>query len=165
MEADSIQYWWGYHQAELTILQMSVRAFATFIAALILLRISGRRSFGMKSPFDNTFVILLGSILAQGVIGRVEFFDGLAACLVLSVTHRLFAYISLYNGKFGGWVKGDKILLYKEGRMYRKNMTRSLISENDLMERLRANGCENLDEIKVAYMERSGEISIIIKKH
>lgn len=163
MEADSLHYWWGNPGSNLTLVQIGMRAFITFIAAIILLRISGRRSFGMKSPFDNTFVILLGSILAQGVIGNVEFFDGLMACLVLAVVHRLFAYLSIYSGRFGGWIKGEKILLYKDGRMHRNNMRRSLVSEGDFMERLRLNGCESLDEVKIAYMERNGEISIIKK--
>lgn len=163
MDIDSLRHFWGHDEHELTMLQMCARAFVTLIAAIVLLRISGRRSFGMKSPFDNTFVILLGSIMAQGVIGTVDFTSSLAACLVLAIAHRLFAYLSLYSGKFGGWIKGDKILLYKDGTMHKKNMVRSLISENDLMERLRVNGCERLDQIKTAYMECNGEITIIKK--
>jgi uncharacterized membrane protein YcaP (DUF421 family) len=163
MEIDSLRHFWGHDEYELTLLQMCVRAFISFIAAIILLRISGRRTFGMKSPFDNTFVILIGAILAKGVVGSVDFTSCLAACFVLAVSHRLFAYFSLFSGKFGAWIKGDKILLYKDGRMYRKNMIRSLISENDFMERMRINGCDTLDDIKAAYMERNGEISIIRK--
>ena len=163
MDFDSIQQWWGYHHIDLTMTQMGIRAFVSFLAAIVLLRISGRRSFGMKSPFDNTFVILLGSILAKAVIGDVRYSHALVACLVLAVTHRIFAYISLYNGRFGGWIKGDKILLYKEGKLYPKNMRRSLVSENDLHERIRINGCESLEDVKIAYMERNGEISIIKK--
>lgn len=163
MEFDNLRHFWGHDEHDLTLVQMCARAFITFIAAVILVRIAGRRSFGMKSPFDNTFVILLGAILAQGVIGTVDFTSGLAACLVLAVTHRLFAYLSIYSGRFGGWVKGDKILLFKDGRMQRRNMVRSLISENDFRERLRINGYDTLENVKAAYMERNGEISIVMK--
>ena len=161
---DTIYDFWGTQEEELTVLQMSLRAFITFIVAIVLVRIAGRRAFGLKSPFDNTFAILFGAILAQGVIGRVPFASGLAACAVLAIAHRLFAFLSLKYSKFGGWIKGTKILLYSNGKLVEKNMVRSLISENDLMERIRLEGFESLAQIEEAYMERNGEVSVIPKK-
>jgi uncharacterized membrane protein YcaP (DUF421 family) len=37
---------------ELNALQMAVRAMVVFFCCLVLIRISGRRSFGQRSPFD-----------------------------------------------------------------------------------------------------------------
>ena len=37
----------------LDMLQMSLRAAACFVVALVLVRIAGRRAFGMRTPFDN----------------------------------------------------------------------------------------------------------------
>jgi uncharacterized membrane protein YcaP (DUF421 family) len=154
---------WGTHDTNLTIVQMSLRALVTFIAAIALVRIAGRRSFGMKSPFDNTFAILIGAILAQGVIGRVPFDSGLVACTLLAVAHRFFAFLSIKYSGFGAWIKGSKILLYSNGKLDEKNMVRSLISENDLMERIRLGGFNSLDQIEEAYMERNGEVSVVPK--
>jgi uncharacterized membrane protein YcaP (DUF421 family) len=160
---DIIHSWWGTYEAEPGIAQMGLRAMVAFIFAIALLRISGRRSFGLKSPFDNTIAILLGAILAKGVIGEISFLSALVACLVLAVAHRFFAWLALRFDNFGGWIKGERIKLFENGKLFADNMKRSLVSENDLMERLRLNGCESLDEIKLAYMERSGEISVIRK--
>lgn len=49
---------WGSGES-LNVLQMSCRGVATFLIALLLIRISGRRSFGIRSPLDNIIVILL----------------------------------------------------------------------------------------------------------
>lgn len=163
MNADILNGLWGTSEHHLTMLQMGVRAFIAFILALALVRIAGRRSFGMKSPFDNTFAILIGAIMAKGIIGEISFSGGMVACLVLAVTHRAFAFISIKSGKFGTLIKGDKILLFKNGKIDEGNMIRSLISERDLMEKLRMSGYESLDQIKFAYMERNGEISFIGK--
>jgi uncharacterized membrane protein YcaP (DUF421 family) len=154
---------WGETGQHITILQMSARALVTFIVSIILLRISGRRSFGMKTPFDITIVILTGAIMAQGVVAKVDYSAALIACLVLAVLHRLFAYFTLRSKKFGSMLKGDKLLVYKDGQLYKKNMMRGLVSENDLMERARIEGHRDLSEIAEAYMERNGEISIIRK--
>jgi heme A synthase len=58
---------------ELTILQMSVRAFAMFIIYVVLIRIAGLRTFAKQSTFDNIIVIMLGAVLARGVVGASPF--------------------------------------------------------------------------------------------
>ena len=107
---------WGQGDAELTTTQISVRALVAFIIAIGLVRLAGRRAFGMKSPFDNTFAILIGSIMARGVVGSNAFFNCVAACTVLAVLHRLFAYLSIKYSGFGAVVKGSKIPLFKDGK-------------------------------------------------
>jgi uncharacterized membrane protein YcaP (DUF421 family) len=54
---------------DLTALQMSVRSFIMFFIALALIRIGGMRIFGKKTAFDNILVIMLGAVLARGVVG------------------------------------------------------------------------------------------------
>ena len=53
------------------------------------------------------------------------------------------------------------LLLVKDGRMQRRNMRQELITDDELMGQLRKRGVENIEEVKKAYMESDGEISII----
>lgn len=145
-------------------LQMGARAFVIFLLAIVLIRLSGRRSFGMRSAFDNTIAILLGAILARTVVGASPFLPTLCACLVLVVMHRLFAWISLYSHSFGKLIKGQPIPLYKDGKLLEENMSRSLISEHDLRAGLReAINSERLDEVDTVLLDRDGRISVIVK--
>jgi uncharacterized membrane protein YcaP (DUF421 family) len=148
-----------------TVLQMSFRAVVIFIITLILLRIAGRRSFGMKSPFDNIIVILLGAILSRALVGASEFVPTVASAAVIAVLHRLGAWVGALNLRFGALIKGQKIVLFDKGKLERENMRRALISESDLYASLRNNmNVENFDSIASAYMENNGQISFVRKE-
>ncbi|MGZ3900960.1 MAG: DUF421 domain-containing protein [Bacteroidia bacterium] len=149
---------------DLTAFQMSMRAILVFLLGIVLVRIAGRRAFGMREPFDNVLSILLGAVLSRGVVGASPFLPTIAACLAIVIMHLIFGKLSYYSSIFGKIIKGEIKVLYENGRMNRKNMCRCMISEKDLLESVRRNAAvESLDEVKVVYLERNGEMSVIKK--
>ncbi len=53
------------------------------------------------------------------------------------------------------------LLLIKDGRMQRRNLRQEMVTEDELMGRLRENGIERIEEVKKAYLEGDGRISVI----
>jgi uncharacterized membrane protein YcaP (DUF421 family) len=150
---------------DLNELQMGCRAVVIFFIAIFLIHIAGMRTFGKKSAFDSTIVIMLGAILSRAVVGVSPFFPTVTAAAVLAIIHRCVGWASLYNEFFTLLMKGRKMSLYKEGEWNRENMKRCVISEGDLMEGVRLAIHESsLEKVEEVFMERSGEISVI-KKH
>src|SRR6266446_5812167 len=121
----------------LTALQMGVRAFIMFFIALALIRIGGMRIFGKKTAFDNILVIMLGAVLARGVVGASPFFSTVAAAAVMVVIHKILALLAMKYIWIGKIVKGIHRSLYKDGEMNLKNMRIATISKDDLMEGVR----------------------------
>src|SRR6478672_4808149 len=148
----------------LTALQMGVRSFIMFFIALALIRIGGMRIFGKKTAFDNILVIMLGAILARGVVGASPFFSTVAAAAVMVIIHKILALLALRHIWVGKIVKGIHRSLYKNGEMNTRNMRIATISKDDLMEgvRLQINS-NSLDDVKEAYIEKNGQVSIIEK--
>jgi uncharacterized membrane protein YcaP (DUF421 family) len=68
---------------------------------------------------------------------------------------------TFYSGFLGKLVKGEENLLVENGSMKIAEMKKTNISEKDLMEALRNQGVENLKDVKKAFLERSGKISVI----
>jgi uncharacterized membrane protein YcaP (DUF421 family) len=156
----------GEGAEKLTPLQMGVRALLIFLIALVLIRFTGRRSFGQRSPFDNVITILLGAVLSRSVVNSdVSFWAPVAAALMLSVLHRTFAWLSTKSDAFGRIVKGDEKLLYKDGKHFHENMKCTFITKKDLLEGIRREGnVEDESKIKEAWVERDGGISVVKKE-
>ncbi|MDB4924262.1 DUF421 domain-containing protein [Mucilaginibacter sp.] len=150
---------------ELNVYQMSARAFVIYIIALVLIRISGRRTFGKKSAFDNTIAIILGAILSRAVVGASDFVPTVVCCLVLVLLHRLLAMISLHNESFARLLRGESMVLFENEKLNDENMKLGLISKNDLMGDVRSKANINsLTNVKQVYLETSGEISVVEKE-
>ena len=149
----------------LDVLQMSCRAIVVFIIALLLIRISGRRSFGVRTALDNIIAISLGAILSRAVVGASDFVPVVAACFVIVLIHRLFGWFIANSKLFGRVMEGDKILLYADGEFIPPNLKKALVCREDIMQGVRKSALtEDLDQIDKVYIERNGEISAIKKQ-
>jgi uncharacterized membrane protein YcaP (DUF421 family) len=149
----------------LNALQMTCRAIIVFLIALILLRISGRRSFGLHTPLDNIITIILGAILSRAVVGASDFFPVIASCTAIVIIHRLFAYGMVHHRGFSKLIAGEKILLFNKGNFIEPNMRKAQVCEEDILEELRKKALtENLDQIDKIYIERNGEVNSVKKQ-
>src|SRR5471030_2212622 len=91
---------------DLDSLQMAARAAAAFIGALVCIRISGRRSFGQRSPCDSVVVILLGATLSRAIVGASPFVATVLSSLVIVACHRLLALACVRSSRFERLVDG-----------------------------------------------------------
>lgn len=144
---------------------MALRGIVIFIIALVIIRLSGRRSFGMKMPLDNVITILLGAILSRAVVGASPFLATVVTCVAIALLHRIFSGLAYYSDTFGRLVKGKEMILYDDGKLHEENLRRCMISHKDLMEsiRLKAN-LDSLEEAERIFMERNGEIAVVLKQ-
>ena len=74
---------------DLNPLQTAMRAVVVFAIGLALVRLSGRRSFGQRAPFDFVVAVLLGATLSRAIVGASPFVATISASLALVAVHRL----------------------------------------------------------------------------
>lgn len=155
----------GLGSEDLNWWQMSIRAVIVFIVALIIVRFGNHRVFGKNTAFDIVLGIVYGSVLSRAITGNSPFFPTIVAALVLILLHRFLAVIAFRTSfGFGNWIKGKPSVLIKEGEIQWDELRKNSITENDLKEAIRNSGYEgNIDKVNTAYLERSGNISIIRK--
>ena len=101
---------------KLSVLQMSSRGALMFLIMLVLIRISGRRSFGVRTALDNIIAVSLGAIMSRAVVGASPLFPVVVCCLVIVLLHRAVGRLIAASKKFSRVVEGDKILLFEVGK-------------------------------------------------
>ncbi|TSD66444.1 DUF421 domain-containing protein [Inquilinus sp. KBS0705] len=149
---------------DLNSLQMSSRGVVMFFVAFLLIRIAGRRSFGIKTPIDNIITISLGAVMSRAIVGASPFVPVVICSLVIVVLHRAFAWLAANNRRFGRFVQGEKIILFEQGKFIKSNFDKGLVCEEDIMQGVRKSALtEDLQSVEKVYIERNGEISVIRK--
>ncbi|MFN2623721.1 MAG: DUF421 domain-containing protein [Chthoniobacterales bacterium] len=151
--------------AQLTVLNVSLRGFIIFVVGLALVRIGDRRSLAQKTAFDAIFIVLMGSMLSRAINGTAPFFTTIAAAITLMIVHRIFAFGAHKSHAFGKLIKGQPITLVRNGEINWKKMKQNLVSEHDFDEDLHLSAkTDDVSTIKIARLERSGDISFIKKE-
>ena len=147
---------------ELTAGQMAARGVLVFAFTLLMIRISGRRSLGQHSPFVACITVLLGSILARGVVGASPFWSTIAAGGALVLLHRAIAMLSSRLPRLDVLVNGRPRTLVTDGTIDNGAMRKALVSSADLLQALREHSVPaDLALARQIVLERNGVISVL----
>jgi len=156
----------GRDVANVGALQMALRTIVIYAFTLAIVRLGSKRFLGRASAFDTIVGIMIGSVMSRAINGSAPFVPTLVAGVIFIAMHWLLAVLSFHVDWFGPLVKGNAVLLIKDGQVHEKAMRQAGITKHDLSEALRRQNKESdLATINLAYLERNGGISIIPFKH
>ena len=164
---DVLSHWLGLkvEPKDLTFLQISLRGIIVFVATLVMLRVADRRFLAKLSAFDAIVSLILASMLARAINGSAAFFPTLGAGFIIVGLHRLLARLAFRSEAFGKLVKGAAEEVVRDGKPIGDTMRANKISESDLFEEIRLNAkVQDLHDVRIATMERNGQISVIPSK-
>jgi len=154
----------GVDPKDLTFVQISLRGIIVFLVTLATVRLGHKRSLSRKTPFDAVLLVILAAVLSRAINGSAAFFATLGGGVVLGVVHRLFAFLTFYSHGFGILVKGKPDVIVHDGQCDLATMRRNHVSMHDLDEDMRLSAhLDDLSKIRIARVERSGDISFIKK--
>lgn len=152
----------GVEPRDLTFLQISLRGVIVFIATLIMVRLGHKRSLARKTAFDAVLIVIVASVLSRAINGSAAFFATLGGSFVIVMVHQLFALLAYQSHWFGSLLKGRPEIIVENGHLILSTMRRNHISKHDLEEDLRLDArIEDISKVRVARVERSGDISFV----
>jgi len=146
----------------LAMYQVAARAAVVYFIGLLLVRLGKSRIISHASVMDVILGFILGSILSRGITGSASMSGTITASAVLIGVHWAFSAGAFYSHTLGNLFKGRKRILVQDGELQWDAMRESHISLEDLLQYLRLNAnLDDLSKVRVAYKERSGEVSVV----
>lgn len=144
------------------LLEILIRGTLTYLALFTLLRLVLKRQSSAMGITDLLVVVLIADA-AQNAMA--DDYTSIADGVLLVATIIFWAYALDWLGyrfpRFQRFFHPPPLPLVREGRLLHRNMRRELITEGELWSQLRQQGINNLRDVKEAYMEGDGRISVI----
>lgn len=147
-----------------SVLEVFIRGSITYWAIFLLLRFF-RRGTGQFSVSDILLIILIGDAAQNAMAGEYNSItEGIVLVATLVFWDLAIDWLGYKSKRFGVFFQADPKLLIKDGRFQHANMRREFISEEDLLAYLREKGVENVQNVKLCYLEGSGNLSVLEQK-
>ena len=144
--------------------QMSLRAILIFAIAVLYIRVGGTRMFGKHTVLDIVLGVVLGSNFSRALTGNAPFVPTVVASAVLVAVHYALARLSRHVEWVSFLTKGRRTLLAEDGQLITENLRKTGVAEGDIEEAMRSYATEpDFSNIKQAFLERSGAITVIMK--
>ncbi|MFC0134659.1 hypothetical protein CR105_23870 [Massilia eurypsychrophila] len=141
--------------------EFMLRGAIVYIALLVMVRISGKRTVGQFTPFDLLVVMLLSEAVSNSLSGGdSSLTGGLLIAATLIGLNMLVALASSRSRKLSQLVDGTAVLLGRDGKFFDKVVKQARLGQSDLEEALREADC-SLEEMQCAFLEAGGEITIM----
>ena len=145
-----------------SLAEIIVRGTFMYLSLFLILRFLLQRQSSAIGLADLLVVVLIADAaqdaLAKGYKSVTE-----GVVLVLTIVFWDFAIDWLgYRFKSLAWLtRPPPLPLIEDGQMLVRNMRREMITKEELLSEVREQGLDGIDDVKKAYLEGNGEISII----
>lgn len=144
---------------------LMVRTMIAFAFVMLVVRWTGKRSVANLAPFDLALVIMIGEVAAIPISDlKVDFLHGILPVALIGGLHVAVTTVNLHWKTFERLTEGHPTLLVKDGRILKQNLLKERVSEADLLTAMRHKEVVDVREVKEAWIEHAGGISVILKR-
>lgn len=146
------------------ILRVLIIGTVSYLALVLLLRLSGKRTLGQLNAFDFIVTVAFGSTLATILLSSdVALLEGLAALTLLAGLQFLVAWTSSHVPGARAALTSSPVALLVSGELQHTQLQKNRLSESEVLEAVRATGSGDLSDIAAVVLETNGTISVIPK--
>jgi uncharacterized membrane protein YcaP (DUF421 family) len=147
---------------DVSLFEMVMRGVIVYLAIFVLLRVVLRGRLGTMTVSDLLVLVIIADA-AQNAMSST--YTSITSGIVLVATiigmSVVFDWVGYHVSWMRGFVHPERKPLVVDGRIIRRTLHEELMTEAELMTQIRLNGIEDLAEVKAAYLEGNGAVSVI----
>ena len=141
-----------------------VRATIVYVALLVMVRVSGKRTIGQFTPFELLVVMLLSEAVSNSLSGGD---DSIVGALILAATlvalNVCLGMLTARSRRLERFVAGTPVLLGRDGEIFVDVVRAQHVGLGEIESTLRVNDC-TAEEMACLFLEADGTISVMKKK-
>ena len=156
--------WYKVFVPSTSVAELFVRGSLVYLMLFAILRFLPNRQIGTVGISDLLVVVLFAEAAQNAMTSN---YTAITDGVILVGTIILWSYTLNWLGykipRFERFLNPPPMPLVVNGRLIRQNMEQQLITQDELMSILRKQGVQKLSEVKLAFMEADGSISVITR--
>ncbi len=143
------------------LLEVVFRSVVMFIVLLFTLKLTGKRGVKQLSVFETVIIIALGSAAGDPMFYEdVGIIPAITVFAVILAMYRFVTYLVGKSKKFEEFIEGKTECLISEGKFAIGAFEKESLAQDEFFSELRLNSIEHLGQVRNAYLETSGEVSV-----
>lgn len=145
-------------------LEMFIRGTVMYWFIFIMLRLAGRRDFGSVGVADLLVFMLIADAAGNAMTGEsTSLPSGMVIVATMLFWTVLIDRVAYFFPAVEKWLEPKKILLIRNGVIQHRGLRHEYITRTELMSELRAHGLDDVRQVRRAYIESDGKITILTR--
>lgn len=146
------------------MLVVFIRTLILYAIVVVGMRLMGKRQLGELQPSELVITILISNIATLPIEDTsVPLLSGAVPILTLMCFEVILSYIAMRSLRLRTFICGTPRIVIREGHIDQQELKTLRYSVDDLMEQLRANGIFDVQEVDMAVVETTGQLSVYKK--
>jgi uncharacterized membrane protein YcaP (DUF421 family) len=147
---------------DISIAEKLLRSVAVYTFLLVAFRLCGKRQLGQLSAFDLVVLLIISNVVQNAVIGNDNSLGGgLLGATTILLLNLLVAYVTFRFRRADRVIEHSPTVLVRHSRILRDNLRRERLGPRDLRAALRHHGVVSIRDIRYAFLEEDGHVSVI----
>ncbi len=140
--------------------ELVVRAVLLYFGILMLMRIMPRRSGGELEFMDLIFALLIANEAANSLGSYIFLSDGFVFILTMMGCNYLLNALSYRSPFVAKLTAAPPLQIIRNGQAIQRNSRRELLTKEELVSSLRQRGIDDIKQVKSAFVEAEGKITV-----
>ena len=143
------------------LLKVTVLSVVSLAVLLLLAKLMGNKQVSQLSIFDYIIGISIGSIAAELATDLENPMRSFLAMVIYGFIAYLVSLVTGKSTKARKVIIGRPLILYDNGKLYRRNFSKARVDISDFLMQCRNQGYFDLADIQTAVFEYNGAVSIL----
>ena len=152
--------WSGIFMPDAPLGESVLRGTVIYFVLLALLRLMPRRTVGSLGIMDLLVAVLIAEAAGKSFGDYDTVTDGIVLVATLLGWSYVLNWLTYTVPAIDRLVSPRALPVVRDGQLLRRNMRAEFLTEEELVRQLREDGVEDLSEVKVAYVEGDGSLSV-----